>query len=833
MADINLSYAPGTSLDQMVNFEVAGAIWSSLLDDDVDVNIYVEGTNTLAPNVIGGALPGVMANTAYEDIEEALQDDETSEDDEDAVKGLPDAKKGLEVNSNVDDKVTTDVMNVTTANAKAMGLASGSSKDLDGYILISDLSAHSDLGWDYDAGRSSAASAQKLDLMSVALHEIGHILGFVSGVDDPGWLTALKSGQPISDDKGSKSKSKDKDAKEDLDDALQYVNPLDLFRFSSASVDDKGKGIQDLSIGGDPYFSIDGGETKLADFSNGKAVEFGGDGYQGSHWDMGVGIMDPALAPGIRREISDMDLRAFDVIGWDRTDADPFAATTSAPTSSVNGTYKVESQGGTSNGKVLSLATSGSNKTGAATFNFAGEAGLYDVVIGYIDEDDGASQLKVQHGSNVLDSWLLDDVQAGWQYDSRTVAQELFINPGENFTITGTSNQGEFARIDYLEFRPTGQAVRVEAESIDTNYDIERIDDASGGKVWSLYRESDNETGHGSFQFDGPAGYYKIDIGYFDEIDGTSKLSIKKGSATLDSWTLDQYTGSDEADAQAFQSRLVADQMYISPGETFTIHGTENNGEHLRVDYIDFTPVGSSVRVEAENMTVVGGGDSSPQPTSGLGLLVEQAKANLASQINKSVDWLEANTNGAADKITKDRWKDVDKLLTASGEVYEWGSRKKGSRSSRYQELVNVFEQQGLFSKLDTDRYASDKGEAGDAIIGSREGQALVGTTTESSPSDPAVDLNIPLQGPSQNGSTYSAPNLGVFGPPTHSFNGDTHFGQGTGVHSLSPDNSSSFGVGLTENNSNTILPTGLDNGLDTDILMLSGQALVDALLTR
>ena len=689
MADINLSYAPGTSLDQMINFEVAGAIWGSLLGDDVDVNIYVEGTNTLAPNVIGGALPGVMANTTYEDIAEALENDETSEDDEDAVKGLPDAKKGLEVNSNVDDKVTTDVMNVTTANAKAMGLTSGSSKNLDGYILVSDLSAHSDLGWDYDAGRSSAASAQKLDFMSVALHEIGHILGFVSGVDDPGWLTALQSGQQISDDKGSKSKSKsnDKDATEDLEAALQYVNPLDLFRFSSASVDDKGKGIQDLSIGGDPYFSIDGGETKLADFSNGKAAEFGGDGYQGSHWDMGVGIMDPALAPGIRREISEIDLRAFDVIGWDRTNADPFAATTTAPTPSVNGTYKVESQGGASNGKVLSLASSGSNKTGAATFNFSGDAGLYDVVIGYIDEDDGASQLQVQHGNTVLDTWSLNDNNSGWRYEDRVVAEEVFVNPGENFTITGKSNQYEFARIDYLEFRPTGEAVRVEAESIDHNYDVEKISGASGGEVWSLYRESDNETGYGTFQFEGPAGYYKIDIGYYDEIDGTSKLSLKKGNTTLDSWALDKYTGSDMPNAQAFQSRLVADQMYISPGETFTLHGTENNGEHLRVDYIDFTPVGSSVRVEAENMTVIEG-NSSPQPTSGLGLLVEQAKSKLASKIKKSVDWLEDNPDGAADKIAKDRWKDVDKLLVASGEVYEWGSRKKSSRSSRFQEAA-------------------------------------------------------------------------------------------------------------------------------------------------
>mgnify|MGYP000583776693 FL=1 len=95
-------------------------------------------------------------------------------------------------------------------------------------------------------------------------------------------------------------------------------NQLDIFRYSDNSQATFGAGTRDLGYGGDPYFSIDGGVTNLGFFSSGRQ---NGDGQQASHWrdNLSLGIMDPTSAPrGQANTITELDIRAFDVIGWDR-----------------------------------------------------------------------------------------------------------------------------------------------------------------------------------------------------------------------------------------------------------------------------------------------------------------------------------------------------------------------------------------------------------------------------------------------------------------------------------------------------------------------------------
>ncbi|MGB7417084.1 MAG: hypothetical protein WA902_23015, partial [Thermosynechococcaceae cyanobacterium] len=93
MAEFNFSYEPGTSLDQMIGFEVAGQLWSNYLQDDVEINIHIEGTNQLPEHVVGGALPAIEAKQKYEDISEALQADMTSALDTNATQHLSTQKE--------------------------------------------------------------------------------------------------------------------------------------------------------------------------------------------------------------------------------------------------------------------------------------------------------------------------------------------------------------------------------------------------------------------------------------------------------------------------------------------------------------------------------------------------------------------------------------------------------------------------------------------------------------------------------------------------------------------------------------------------------------------
>ena len=305
--EVNFSYAPGTSLEQMIGFEMAGEIWSDHLADDVTVNIHVETTDQLPGSAVAGALPGLRTNQSYQTWRTQLANDQTSAADQLALNHLQSGDDGFTANINGNQIEENTKLRMTRANAKAVGMLNSNDKQLDGVILMSNLTGQS-VDWNYDFLGDTIPS-DRLDFLSVAIHEIGHILGFVSGVDEPGFLTA---GFGDDDDDGFG---------DDDDDDGSYLrdqaNPLDMFRYSRES---QANGAIDLSVGGDPYFSIDGGETVLGSFATGENHHLGGDGDQASHWKRqgdALGVMDPVIQAGERRELSTLDTQSMDVIGWD------------------------------------------------------------------------------------------------------------------------------------------------------------------------------------------------------------------------------------------------------------------------------------------------------------------------------------------------------------------------------------------------------------------------------------------------------------------------------------------------------------------------------------
>ncbi|QDZ09087.1 PEP-CTERM sorting domain-containing protein [Sphingomonas panacisoli] len=93
----------------------------------------------------------------------------------------------------------------------------------------------------------------------------------------------------------------------------------------------------DLSVNGDKYFSIDGGQTALFGntFSNGRYN--GTDKQQASHWrdtagcQIGNGIMDPTFCFGQTGYITGLDLAAYDAMGWNlSTNALTYGTTSTA-----------------------------------------------------------------------------------------------------------------------------------------------------------------------------------------------------------------------------------------------------------------------------------------------------------------------------------------------------------------------------------------------------------------------------------------------------------------------------------------------------------------------
>jgi hypothetical protein len=365
MTLFNFTFDPGTTIQQMVGFEMAGRVWSTYLSDAVTINLHVGMSSGLPTNVIGGALPGFQANRTYTTVRDRLYADATSADDTAATNGIRNYNKysdfanvnGVDPTTRLHatydfflnkdatwydgtagttwnqwyssaDRITQNgqtyvdvkdnfggtTMALTRANAKALGVSlEQATTALDGYILMSNLSNTSNVVWNYDYTRSSAAGSNSLDFFSVVLHEIGHTLGFVSSVDRTQWVSPFFTSTNAANVVASidfANYSSNANSRSDL------ATPLDLFRYTQTNAN--WAGWRDFSVGGATMFSFDG-TTAIANFATGMDTSLGGSGLQASHWQgsgTSSGIMNPTLGLGIRRNVSTLDLRAFDAIGW-------------------------------------------------------------------------------------------------------------------------------------------------------------------------------------------------------------------------------------------------------------------------------------------------------------------------------------------------------------------------------------------------------------------------------------------------------------------------------------------------------------------------------------
>jgi Bacterial pre-peptidase C-terminal domain len=144
----------------------------------------------------------------------------------------------------------------------------------------------------FDFDSSDGIDQDKLDFESIAAHEIGHVLGFVSAV-----------GQ--------------REAEPSLE-----VEPSiwDLFRLRPDAINSGFATAQRiLSSGGEQSFYA--GSEKLA-LSTARPDGTGGDGNQASHWKDNnltgrfLGVMDPSIGPGEIQLITDDDVGVLEAIGY-------------------------------------------------------------------------------------------------------------------------------------------------------------------------------------------------------------------------------------------------------------------------------------------------------------------------------------------------------------------------------------------------------------------------------------------------------------------------------------------------------------------------------------
>jgi len=284
------------SREQFAAFESAAAFWQGRLTDPVTVYINI-GFDNLGASALG-TTTWAQREVGYGELRSLLTADATSAVDASAVAHLQPGgslsfvatQANLSTRMDRDGSLNNSRLKLTTANAKALGLsAATSAANPDATIRFANSYASS-----FAYSRAGGMAFDQIDFVSLAEHEIGHALGFVSGVDS---IDACIS-QPTHCG-----------AVRGLEGRAWYTS-LDLFRYSAP-------GTLNVSVGSgaQPYFSVDGGETALQSFATGR---YHGDGTQASHFaDGGGSLMAPHMAYGGAYDATSADLAALDAIGWD------------------------------------------------------------------------------------------------------------------------------------------------------------------------------------------------------------------------------------------------------------------------------------------------------------------------------------------------------------------------------------------------------------------------------------------------------------------------------------------------------------------------------------
>jgi lysophospholipase L1-like esterase len=145
---------------------------------------------------------------------------------------------------------------------------------------------------------------------------------------------------------------------------------------------------------------------------------------------------------------------------------------------------------------------------------------------------------------------------------------------------------------------------RLEAETFQlNNYVVESVPGiaSNNGIIRVNGLTGQDVTGTATTTFNGPTGVYDLVIGYFDENDGVSEVTILVNGTAVPkgTWQFNKNFDTDSVNAKSF-TRYSISGVEIPAGATITIQGkqvapgTTSTKEVARVDYIDIIPLSNT-----------------------------------------------------------------------------------------------------------------------------------------------------------------------------------------------------------------------------------------------
>jgi uncharacterized protein (TIGR03437 family) len=273
-------------------FIKAARVWESLIRNPITVVIDVDYGPTrfgepYRPNTVGATLGQLLGSgTIYPGMRSALISRASSAGELALYNTLPNATVPTDLGS-------TAGVNAQSPLLRALGFINAAADpDMERaqFGPPPSIGFNSAMSFDFDPADGIADG--RLDFDTTAIHEIGHVLGFTSNV-------------------GVRELDMNAELRVSLWDLFRFRPGVNSTTFVSAQ--------RILSSGGDHAF-FDGGAA-LA-LSTGKPDGTGGDGKQASHWKDDslsgtyLGTMDPSIAAGERDLLTENDLRAIDVMGY-------------------------------------------------------------------------------------------------------------------------------------------------------------------------------------------------------------------------------------------------------------------------------------------------------------------------------------------------------------------------------------------------------------------------------------------------------------------------------------------------------------------------------------